>query len=640
MSFSVPKLGTKLNKDQKAFLSAFAKSCRSSIIQMTTTAGSGHPGGSLSSIDYLSLIYSFIISQTGETSVISIGHISPAVYSVLAELGYIPKKDVIKGFRKAGYKYEGHVTRQVPGVWYGTGPLGAGVSAGTGFALAEKLKNSKKHVFAVIGDGESQEGQVYEMMNFAHKYKLNNFITFMDYNEVQLSDSIKKVMPYDPKAWFTAGGWHVIEVNGHDYEDMWLALSLASKVKHKPTLLLGHTTMGQGVDFMQKEGEHHRATWHGKTTKEEQAKDAVRQLKLTKEEDVLIGAFKKEIKWRPDKPSFPKPLANTGIKTGRAKFYPADEVTDCRTAYGKALLDLAKKNKNILALTADVDVSVKTTYIKKEFPERHIECGIAEQQMVSCSGGLSLSGFVPFCSTFGAFMTSRAKDQARVNDINQTNVKMVATHCGLSVGEDGPTHQAIDDLGSMLGLLNTMVVEPADPNHCDRIIRYIANHFGNFYVRMGRHKVPVLTKPNGKPFYGASYKYEYGKCDLLRKGKHITIVTAGSVTSEAVKARDILTDKGIDAEIVVVSSIKKFDNTLINSIKKTKKVLVVQDHCVQSGLGNQLASYLTQNNIVVDKFVNLGVEEYALSGTWQDLYKEAGIDSSGIVKNAKKMMSK
>ena len=125
MSFSVPKLGTKLNKDQKAFLSAFAKSCRSSIIQMTTTAGSGHPGGSLSSIDYLSLIYSFIISQTGETSVISIGHISPAVYSVLAELGYIPKKDVIKGFRKAGYKYEGHVTRQVPGVWYGTGPLGA-----------------------------------------------------------------------------------------------------------------------------------------------------------------------------------------------------------------------------------------------------------------------------------------------------------------------------------------------------------------------------------------------------------------------------------------------------------------------------------------------------------------------------------
>ena len=637
---SIPKLGSKLNKTQRDTLAAVALSARRSIIEMTTNAKSGHPGGALSCIDYLTLLYCFVLSQTGEKIVVSNGHISPAVYAILAELGYIPKKDVVKNFRKIGHPYEGHVTRHVPGIWYGTGPLGAGISAATGFALAGKLNKSKERVFALVGDGEAQEGQVYEMMNFAHKFKLSNMIAFMDYNEVQLSDSLKEIMPFDPAATFEAAGWHVIEVNGHDMDDMWLALSLAAKVKHKPTLLLGKTIMGKGVDFMEKEGHARKATWHGKAASKEQTTEALKEMLLDDEQEKLVTRMRKRTKWKPGKPVFPKSLSKTKIKTGRAKLYPADELTDCRTAYGKALLDLAKLNKNVVALTADVGGSVKTTYVKKEFPERHIECGIAEQQMVSASGGLSLNGMVPFCSTFGAFMTSRAKDQARVNDINETNVKMVATHCGLSVGEDGPTHQAIDDLGSMLGLLNTMVIEPADPNHCDRIIRYIAGRWGNFYVRMGRHKIPVLTKANRKPFYDARYTYVYGKCDLLRKGTDLTIVTAGATAIEALGAHETLKKQGISAEIIITSSIKQFDTTLTKSIKKTGKVLVVQDHCIQSGLGNQVASLLTQQGITVEKFENLGVEEYQLSGTSADLYKEVGIDSTGIARTAKNMIKK
>ncbi len=639
-TLTIPNIHAKLQKKHLDFLHAFSTSCRRSIIEMTTNAASGHPGGALSCIDYLALIYSFILSQTGEKIIVSNGHISPAVYAVLAELGYIPKKEVIQGFRKIGFPYEGHVTRHVPGVWYGTGPLGAGISAAAGFALAEKMKHSKEKVFALLGDGESEEGQVYEMMNFAHKYELNNLIVFMDYNQVQLSESLKQVMPINPKALFGAANWHIIEVDGHDFEDMWRALHLAYKVKHKPVLLLGNTVMGQGVHGMEKEGKAYKATWHGKAAKPEQAKEMLKHLKVTTEQEKMIAAFKKKIKYKPAKPRFQKPLSNAKIKTGKAKLYSADELTDCRTAYGKALLDLAKKNKGVVALTADVGGSVKTDYVKKELPKQFVECGIAEQHMVSCSGGLSLNGFVPFCSTFGAFMTSRAKDQARVNDINQTNVKMVATHCGLSVGEDGPTHQSIDDLGSMLGLVNTMVIEPADPNHCDRIIRYVASHYGNFYVRMGRHKTPVLTKENGKPFFDASYKYEYGKCDVLRKGKAITIVTAGATAAEALEAYDKLKKEGILAEIVIASSIKRFDNTLLRSIKKNEKVLVVQDHEVNCGLGNQLASYITQNNIRLDAFKILGVNEYQLSGTWKDLYKAVGIDSSGILKEVRKMLKK
>ncbi|KKT25893.1 MAG: Transketolase [Candidatus Magasanikbacteria bacterium GW2011_GWA2_43_9] len=643
---SLPKLGSSLSAEHIAFLNTFSTSCRRSILEMTTNAASGHPGGSLSCIDYLSLLYAFIISQTGETVIVSNGHISPAVYAVLAEMGYIQKKEVVEGFRKSGMPYEGHVTRHVPGVWYGTGPLGAGVSAASGFALAEKLKDTTSStkkgskVFALVGDGESEEGQVYEMMHVAAKYKLENFIVFMDYNEVQLSDSLTEVMPYDPKAHFTAAGWHVIEVDGHDYTAMWKALKEAYDVKGKPVFILGKTVMGKGVDFMEKTGRAKEATWHGKAATQEQIDGVLNeQIALSEEKRSEIGDFlKKYVSWKPKKPVFSELLSATKIKTGKPRVYTAGEMTDCRSAYGNALLDLATLNKNIVALTADLAGSVKTDGVQKTFSERHIEVGVAEQQMVSMSGGMSLSGFVPFCSTFGAFMTSRAKDQARVNDINMTNVKMVATHCGLSVGEDGPTHQAIDDSGSMLGLFNTMTLEPADPNQCDRMIRFVASHYGNFYVRMGRHKVPVLTKQNGSVLFDADYEYYYGRCDVLRTGKDVTIAAMGGTVAEALAAWKVLKEKGVSAEVVIVSSIKQFDAPLFTSLKKTKKLVTVEDHNTHSGLASQLAAALQEKKIVLDACVNLGVREYQLSGTWDELYAAAGIDRGAIEISVRKMI--
>jgi len=629
-----------LSQKQLELSAIFAKACRSSILQMTTNAQSGHPGGSLSCIDYLSLLYTQIISKTGEPVIVSNGHISPAVYSTLAEMGYIPKQKAIKGFRKIGYPYEGHVTRHVAGVWYGTGPLGAGISAAAGFALAEKYKagiapdapstSTTRRVFGLLGDGESQEGQVYEMMNFAAKYKLDNFTVFMDYNEVQLSDSLKEIMPIYPSKLFKAAGWEVIEVDGHDYAKLWDALQKAFTVKGKPTILIGRTIMGYGVPFMEAEGKKKKATWHGKAAKQEDIAPALEALKLNTQEEKQLDAFRKTVQWKPDHKKTPKPLSKLPIQTGTPNIYTPDELADCRTAYGKALLDLAKFNKNIVALTADLSGSVKTDYVQHELPHQHIEVGIAEQHMVSLSGGMSLDSIIPFCSTFGAFMTSRAKDQARVNDINEANVKMVATHCGLSVGEDGPTHQAIDDMGSMLGFFNTMQIEPADPNHCDRIIRYVASHYGNFYVRMGRHKIPVLTHENGEIFFDENYKYYYGRCDVLRAGDDITIAATGATVCEALQAIEKLKEKNISAELVIVSSIKKFDTPLIDSIKKTKHLITVEDHNVFSGLGNQLASYLMQENIEIEKIKILGVQNYQLSGTAEELYDAAGISSKHI----------
>lgn len=612
-------------------IEAFAKSCRSSILEMTTNAASGHPGGSLSCIDYLSVLYTQFITKTGEEVIVSNGHVSPAVYATLAECGYIPKADLIKTFRQKNSKYEGHVARTVKGVHYGTGPLGVGVSAANGFAIA----NPKQKVYVLMGDGEMQEGQVYEAINFANRHKLNNLVAFVDYNKVQLTASLKEIFKTNPIEIFQAAGWHTIVIDGHNYEQIARAINKANKDISKPVAIIGHTIMGKGVEFMEQEGRELRSTWHGKAASKEEIAPALKELKLSPKEKSLLTAFRSKIKFKPKANRTPAQLATNKIDTGTPVLYT--ELTDCRSAYGAALLDLSKRNSNIVTFTADLRGSVKTDGVANELPEQYYECGIAEQNMISTAGGLSLAdSHISFASTFGAFMTSRAKDQCRVNDINRTNLKMVATHCGLSVGEDGPTHQAIDDINSLLGLFNTMIVEGIDPNHTDRVIRYIASHFGNFYVRLGRHKYPVITKTDGKPFYDKRYKFIYGKCDRIREGKKLTIAATGPMVHEALEAIKDLPKNQV--ELIAVSSVKEFDKTLKDSIKKTGRLLTIEDHNLISGLSSQIAKYVLKENLPLKKFENLGVPEYQLSGKAADLYDLVGISAKKITKKVKQML--
>lgn len=638
---TLPELGKPLSEEQLQFLTTFSKSCRKAILEMVTNAQSGHPGGSLSTIDYLATLYAFIIGQTGEKVVISNGHISPAVYSTLAEMGYIPKEEAVRTFRKYGSIYEGHITRHVKGIEYGTGPLGVGVSVAAAFAMAEKMTNSTRKSYFIAGDGECQEGQVHEMINFAKHHKLNNLIGFIDYNKVQLTASIKDILDIDIIKFFQGADWHIIEINAHDHAEIWQALSEAQNIQDKPVVIIGHSIMGYGSHFMQPAGEAHKADWHGKAPKIEEIEEDIARLTLTEEESKMLESFRREhVKWHPKGADHPELLSRVSINTGDPITYDISTLTDCRTAYGKALLDLAKRNKQIIALTADLKGSVMTKFVSDELPEQYVECGIAEQHMISAAGGFSVSGFIPFASTFGAFISSRAKDQARVNDINYCNVKMVATHCGLSVGEDGPTHQAIDDMSSFLGFFNTMVIEPADPNQTDHIIRYIASHFGNFYVRMGRHKFPIITKEDGSPFYDKFYEYDYGRSDIIREGSSLTIAASGAMIHETLLARDLIRERypKISIEVVAVSSIKKFDDTLINSVKKSGRLLTVEDHNINCGLGNELAAHLQGINIHPVIFKKIGVPAYQLSGTVEELYRHNGMDGEGIKKKILEMI--
>jgi transketolase len=488
-------------------------------------------------------------------------------------------------------------------------------------------------VIGLFGDGEAQEGQVHEMIHFANKYQLDNLCLFVDYNDVQLSASLDEIMPIDVSAMFKAGGWQVIELDGHDYQAMWQAVSdfYSGKYAGKPVLLAAKTIMGKGIEFMEPDGLAKKASWHGKAPSAEMTMEALSKIEMTTDETAILDSFRaNNVAWKPAHANFvPNLTPMPEVKTGEATVYEAGTVTDCRSAYGKALLELARLNKNVVALTADLRESVKTDGVYHEFPERHLELGIAEQNMVSVAGGLSLAGFIPFASTFGAFMSSRAKDQARVNDINQCNVKMVATHCGLSVGEDGPTHQAIDDMTSFLGMFNTQVIDPADPNQCDRIIRFIASHYGNFYVRMGRHKFAVLTKEDGTPFYDANYQFEYGKADIIRSGASTTLVASGACVGEALKAIEQAGMQG-QVELIALSSLKQIDSTILDSLRKTGKLITVEDHNPQAGIGTMIAQAVALNGITLSKFEMLGVKEYQLSGTQADLYQAAKIDAAAI----------
>ncbi|MGE3278887.1 MAG: transketolase [Candidatus Altimarinota bacterium] len=632
----IPKIGEQLTSEHITFLETFRKSCAHTIISMLKQSQSGHPGGSLSALDFLVLLYSFIISQTGEKVVVSNGHISPGVYSTLAELGYIPKQEVIDTFRQAGSIYEGHITRHVPGVWYGTGPLGIGASAATGFAHAAKLNGSNEKIYGLVGDGECQEGIVYEMMHYANKYQLNNLIVFMDYNQVQLSASLEEIMPVDFVNIFKSAHWQVIDVDGHDYQAMWTAIHQAQQEQHAPTLILGRTIMGKGVPFMEPEGVAHKATWHGKTPKPEECDTILKDLELSAEERSLIDQFvTTQVKWKPDEPySIEKNPPK--IDVGSPKMVPADQLTDCRSAYGNALKDLASKNQDIVAITADLGGSVMTDIMRKEIPERVFDVGIAEQHMVSLAGGMSLVGKVPFCSTFGAFMTSRAKDMARVNDINRANVKMVATHCGLSVGEDGPTHQAIDDMGCFLGFFNTTILEPSDPNLCDHMIRYAAKTYGNFYVRMGRAKIPVMTKEDGSVFYDEQYQFVPGKYDLIRSGTVVTVLAAGPMLHMVLNVRKKMS---ADFEVICMNSLSHLDEKLIlESVQKTGRVLTIEDHNPHNGYASAIAALIARNGVSV-RLMNMGVTEYQLSGKADELYIEAGLGEGKIEENIQKLLT-
>ncbi|GAB1467522.1 transketolase [Candidatus Cloacimonadota bacterium] len=619
-----------------ASISAQAKLARQAILTMTTITASGHPGGSMSSIDILLSLYHVINHDPTnprkadrDRVIVSNGHISPAVYSTLGLMGYFDIGKVIAQFRLAGSIFDGHIEREVPGVEWSTGNLGQGLSAATGMALASRINNIPYNVYVLMGDGEQQKGQLGEARRFASKYKLSNITAIVDYNQLQISGSIHDVMPQNIRRNWEADGWKVIEMNGHDIPHILSSLEDAHGFD-VPTMILAHTVMGKGVDFME-----NKAKFHGSTLDDKQLEEALKQLGGTNE---LKKYRKLRAEFKPENIHVSFPL-EPDFTCGKPVLY--DSENDCRSAWGKAVADLAKINSTaktpLVVVDCDLAASVKTGEFAEVSPDRFIQSGIMEQHAAVMSGALSSCGIQTFWSDFGVFGIGEAYNAQRLNDINHTHLKTVITHVGLDVGEDGKTHQCIDYISLARNLFGFRVLCPADANHTDRIIRWLANKPGNYLVTMGRSKLPIIRNVDRTPFYAIDYNFHYGNADVVRDGNHGSLWVCGTPAPRALKAVDILREEGIFIELVYVSAPLHPDLKLLRAAAQKGIIFSVEDHSVNGGLGSIIADNLANLNLR-PKLVKMGVKDYAMSGAVDDVYKWAGLDTVSIIKKIKETL--
>jgi len=616
-----------------------ANQARANILHMTTLAGSGHPGGSMSAIDILLTLYHMADQDPKNPQmpdrdriVVSNGHISPGVYSALAAMGYFNAEDAISEFRLAGSIFEGHVERFVPGVEWTTGNLGQGLSAACGFAMAGRINKLDYHTFCLMGDGEQQKGQISEARRFAVKYKLNKLTAIIDYNQLQISGSIHDVMPQNIRANWESDGWIVLEIDGHDIAQIQSAIHKAVQMD-KPTMILAHTVMGKGVSFME-----NQAKYHGSALKEEQLNDALKELNCPNKLDHYrkLRAKKKTnsktapVKFAEFKPSF---------DLGSLDIYTTD--TDNRSAWGRAIAELAEVNQDkampIVVFDCDLQSSVKTGDFAKVNPGRFIQGGIMEHNTAVTAGAMSTCRIQTWWADFGMFGIDEVYNQQRLNDINHTNLKVVTTHVGLDVGEDGRTHQCIDYIGLARNLYNFKLLCPADPNQTDRIIRQVANQAGNYLITMGRSVIPILKKETGEVYYGLDYVFEYGKADLIRNGDAIALIVTGTPVSKAMKAVDRLREEGIFVQLWYVSTPLEIDVEMLRQAVKTRNIITLEDHNVHSGMGTIIAEKLVELQICC-KLTKLGVNTYPVSGNSEDVYKWAGLNTDTIIGTVKKLL--
>lgn len=619
-----------LTKQEIERLEELGRLCRGDILTMTTLATSGHPGGSMSSIDIYLTVFSYanispdrIDDPLRDKIVISHGHTSPGVYAALGRLGFFDIDMAVATFRLGGSIFDGHIVRKVPGVEWGTGNLGQGLSAGCGFALADRLHKRDTHIFVLMSDGEQTKGQVAEARRFAVKYGLNNITVLIDNNNIQISGKTDDVMPCCISANYRADGWETMEVDGHNFEKLYEAIK-QSIGSLSPVCIIANTVIGKGVSFMEND-----YRYHGKTLDENSYTKAMKELGLTPS----LERYKnmRTQKWNyPDRKFYFSPDLSKGIPV----LYKKDDKTDNRSAYGKALLEIAMANVEnkeypFAVFDCDLATSVKTDLFAKEFPAHFFQLGVQEHNAATIAGAVSTDKVVSFFSDFGVFGVDETFNQERLNDQNNTNLKLVCTHIGLDVGEDGKTHQCIDYVGLIRNLYGFKIVVPADPNQTDRVIRYIAGAPGNWFVGMGRSKIPVITGEDGTEYFGVDYDFVYGKADIIRKGKDGYIITMGAIVPHALKASEVLKEQGMSIGVINMSCPLEIDEEVMAEVIKTGLILTAEDHHIDTGLGATVSMYLLGKKYT-GRFIRRGVTGYGSSGVPEYLFKKEGLDSESL----------
>lgn len=602
-------------------LRQLAQQLRVDSIRCTTEAGSGHPTSSMSAADLMAVLMSKYLKYDFSTPenpnndhlVFSKGHACPLLYSMYKAAGAIDDKELMS-LRKFGSRLEGHPVPQIlPWVDVATGSLGQGLPIAVGIALdAKYLSKSGYRTWVLLGDSEMAEGSVWEAFATAWHYKLDNLIAILDEN--RLGQRGETMVGWNSSIYAERArgfGWHAIEIDGHNLDAIDKAYAEALKVTGKPTVIIAKTEKGHGYSkIANKDG------WHGKPLNKEQAEEAIKEL-----------GGNQTVKCDVQKPA-PGKYAPPAVGKYNSPVY--DKPIATREAYGDALKALGAARPDVVVLDAEVSNSTYAEKFKEAYPDRFFETYIAEQQLVGAAVGLQVVKKIPFCSTFAAFF-SRAYDFIRMGAISRANIHLCGSHAGVSIGQDGPSQMALEDIAMMRAVHDSVVLYPSCANTAAALIGMMPDHPGISYMRTTREKTPIL--------YKGDEKYEFGGSKTLRSSDKdkCTLIAAGITLHESLKAYDELKAAGIEVRVIDLYSVKPIDEkTLHKAAKETGLLIVVEDHCPEGGLGDAVISAFTGGGEVLPKVIKMGVQGMPGSGTPQELMDAAKISAKSIVETVKK----
>jgi transketolase len=586
-------------------------------IRCAAVAKSGHPTSGMSAADLMAVLlakylrYDFDQPRDphNDRLVFSKGHASTLLYAMYRAAGVISDKELLT-YRQFSSIFEGHPTPRIPWVDVATGSLGQGLPYGVGMAIAgKKLDRLPTRVWVLCGDSEIAEGSQWEAFEHATFYGLDNLVAVIDVN--RLGQRGETMHGWDLDSYANrarAFGWHAIEIDGHDAGAIDRAYEEAIGAG-KPTAIVARTIKGKGVKAVE-----NKNGWHGKAL--DNPDEAIAELGGVRNLRVQVA--------KPDTTQPRHEFAKGELELPR---YELGAEVATRKAYGEALAALGKARGDVVALDGEVSNSTFAEIFRDAVPERFFEMYIAEQQMVASAVGVQVTGWRPFASTFAAFL-SRAYDFIRMSAISRANYCLAGSHAGVSIGEDGPSQMALEDIASLRAVHGSTVLHPCDANQTAKLVAKVADLDGISYIRTLRPNTPVI--------YGPDEDFEIGGSRTVRDGDDVAIVAAGITVPEALKAADALAQDGIEARVIDLYSIKPLDDRTLRSL--TIPIITVEDHFPEGGLGEAVLSALAESE-ERPRVVCLAVRELPHSGKPAELLAAAGIDAEHIAAAAHQLVS-
>ncbi len=547
--------------------------------------------------------------------ILSKGHASPLLYAAFKAAGAISDAEMLT-FRKAGSKIEGHPTPVLPWVDVATGSLGQGLPIAVGVALAGKLLDRLPYrVWCLCGDSEMAEGSIWEAFEAAAFHSLSNLTAIVDVNRLGQTGETMHAWDLDLfAARASAFGWHPIEIDGHDVEAIDRAYAEAISIEDRPTVILARTEKGHGVaEVANKNG------FHGKPLADPDA--AIAELGGLRSLTVAVAT--------PTGSNEPHRFPAGGEL--RLPTYEVGSKEATRKAYGDALIALGAVHGAIVALDGEVGNSTYSEEFASAFPERFIQCYIAEQQMVANAVGLQARGWRPFAATFAAFL-SRAYDFVRMAAVSRADIVLVGSHAGVSIGEDGPSQMALEDIAALRAVFGSTVLYPSDPNQTAELLAQLVDRKGVVFMRTTREKLPVIYPPGER--------FEIGGSRVVRRtdADQVTLVGAGITLHEAIAAASMLAEEGIAARVIDCYSVKPIDaEALRAAARETSGIVTVEDHWSEGGLGDAVLEALAAD---ADRpsVVKLAVRHMPGSATPAEQLALAGIDAAHIATAARDLV--